>query len=238
MTISTPDPSDSPAVTKSCHLSDEPNWFYLLREYYEMYRSSSAGGSMKIRSHQLSVRGTISKIRNSNPELIFHQPNPKPVCTHLQRALDQGRHGQTASVIQAIQNVAHQLTWQYGYDRVPKHLLEKFAYAEIIGPTGPIVSTQLILGLVLFAPKCIYPAHSHDGLTESYYCLSGAVSENDDGVFAPGSLIFNPPDRSHRITVDAREPCLLAYAWQGTEDKLSNQKMLFSRKRAVENADR
>lgn len=228
-----PDQFQEARATQRCRLTDAPNWFYLLREFYEMYRSSSAGGNNKIRSHQLSVRGTISKIRNIDPDLVLAEPVSKPVCAHLQRALNQGKLGQTSSVILAIELISHQLTWQYGYDRVPKHMLEKFAFAEIVGPSGPIVSDQLIMGLVLFAPKCVYPTHSHDGLTESYYCISGAVSENDDGVFAPGSLIFNPPGRSHRITVDAREPCLLAYAWEGPADKLTNQKMLFSRNRST-----
>jgi len=55
------------------------------------------------------------------------------------------------------------------------------------------------------------------------------MSENDEGVYAPGSMIFNPPGRSHRITVDAREPCLLAYAWIGPPEALARQKMVFSR---------
>ncbi|MGI9521718.1 MAG: dimethylsulfonioproprionate lyase family protein, partial [Hyphomicrobiaceae bacterium] len=164
-------------------------------------------------------------------------PMTKPVCAHLKRALDNGRLQSTATLIRAIESVSDQLTWVYGYDRVPRHLLGKFAYAEILGPSGPLVSTRLILGLVLFAPRCIYPAHSHDGLSESYYCLSGSVSENDDGVYAPGSMIFNPPGRNHRITVDAREPCLLAYAWAGPEDKLANQKLIFSRGRPRSHAE-
>ncbi|MAI47812.1 MAG: hypothetical protein CBC34_017700 [Hyphomicrobiaceae bacterium TMED74] len=60
---------------------------------------------------------------------------------------------------------------------MPKHLSEKFAYAEIVGPHGPVISHRLILGLLLFAPGCVYPAHSYDGITESYFCLSGSVSE-------------------------------------------------------------
>lgn len=213
-------------------LSDEPDWLYLLREYYEMYRRSSAGGSRRIASHQRAVRETISKIIDSDPPLRFQEPVNKPVCAHLKRTLDQGRLQRTATVIRAIESVAPDLAWLYGYDRVPRNLSQKFAYAEILGPNGPVVSSRLILGLVLFAPKCIYPAHSHDGLTESYYCLSGSVSENDDGVYAPGSLIFNPPGRNHRITVDAREPCLLAYGWAGPEEKLAGQKLVFSRPRS------
>jgi dimethylpropiothetin dethiomethylase len=55
------------------------------------------------------------------------------------------------------------------------------------------------------------------------------VSENDQGVYAPGSLIFNQPGQLHRITVADHEPSLLAYAWIGATDKLANQKMVFSR---------
>jgi len=212
-------------------LVDEPDWVYLLREYYEMYRRTSAGGSRLIRRHQRIARESISKVMEDNPVMRFHQPMTKPVCAHLKRALDNGRLQSTATVIRAIESVSHELSWVYGYSSVPKHLAGKFAYAEIVGPSGPVVSTRIILGLVLFAPKCIYPTHSHNDLTESYYCLSGSVSENDDGVYAPGSLIFNPPGRQHRITVDEREPCILAYAWTGPQDTLATQKLVFTRTR-------
>ena len=118
---------------------------------------------------------------------------------------------------------------QFGYEKVPKGLEQKYAYTEVSGPHGPVVLDDLILGLVLFAPGCTYPAHAHDGITESYVCLSGAVSENDQGVYAPGSLIFNPPGHVHRITVSDVEPSLLAYAWEGPQDKLAGQKMRFTR---------
>jgi dimethylpropiothetin dethiomethylase len=212
-------------------LFDVPDWFYLLREYYEMYRRTSAGGSRLIRRHQRIVRESISKVIDDNPVMRFHQPLTKPVCSHLKRALDNGRLQGTATVIRAIESVERELSWVYGYDAVPKHLAGKFAYAEIVGPSGPVLSTRVILGLVLFAPKCVYPTHSHNDLTESYYCLSGSVSENDDGVYAPGSMIFNPPGRQHRITVDEREPCILAYAWTGPQDTLATQKLVFTRPR-------
>jgi len=225
-----PETAEDPPV----RLSDMPDWIYLLREYYEMYRLSSAGGSQRIGSHQRTVRERISKIIADDPCILPNEPVTKPVCAHLKRALDQGRLQHTGTVIRSIESIAGQLAWMYGYERLPRHLTKKFAYAEIVSPTGPVVSNRLILGLVLFAPKCVYPAHSHDGITESYFCLSGAVSENDDGVYAPGSLIFNPPGRDHRITVSAREPCLLAYAWTGPEEKLASQTLVFSRSRARE----
>jgi dimethylpropiothetin dethiomethylase len=97
-----------------------------------------------------------------------------------------------------------------------------------------VLTTEVILGLVLFAPGCTYPAHAHKGITESYVCLSGSVSENDQGVYVPGSMIFNPPEHLHRITVSSRDPALLAYCWLGNRENLMHQKMVFSRgQRAV-----
>ena len=208
-------------------LSTAPDWTYLLREFAEMYRLGSAGGSHKIRGHQHRVRQAISRTISTDAQISGRLPEDKPVTAHLRRALDQGRRERMQSVIRAVDAVLPELSWLYGYDKIPKGLAQKYAYAEIAGPQGPVRTQDVILGLVLFAPRTTYPAHAHDGLTESYYTLSGAVSENDDGVFAPGSLIFNPPGRTHRITTGDHEPTLLAYAWEGPT--LLEQKMKFSR---------
>ena len=169
------DAGDHPSRENNDCLRDVPDWLYLLRELYDLYLRSSAGGSQRIRSHQRVVRERISKTIESNPAFQIGEPIKKPVCAHLKRALDQGRLQRTATVIRAIESISDELSWMYGYERLPKHLTEKFAYAEVVGPNGPVLSKELILGLVLFAPKCVYPAHSHDGITESYFCLSGSV---------------------------------------------------------------
>jgi len=212
-------------------LSDYPDWGYLLREIYEAYRFLSSGGSDKIRAHQRAVREAISRVSKSKAEIRFDAPAQKPVTAHLKRSLDEGRLERTAPLIRAVESVQDNLIWQYGYEKVPRGLDRNYAYAEICGPNGPILTTEVILGLVLFAPNCTYPAHAHTGISESYICLSGAVSENHQGVYAPGSMIFNPPEHTHRITVSKTEPALLAYAWTGPKERLANQKMVFSRKR-------
>ncbi len=215
-------------------LSAEPDWVYLLREIYELYRRSGAGGSAKIRAHQRVVREAVSRVIESNPPLVLPNPERKPVTRHLRRALDRGRLETTSTLARAIEHLVPSIAWLHGYERMPKGLAERYAFAEFCGPSGPIVTTEVILGVVLFAPGCTYPAHSHDGITESYYVLSGSCSENDDGVYAPGSLIFNPPGRMHRITVGAREPALLVYAWAGPKEKLEGQVMVFApRKRGA-----
>lgn len=210
-------------------LQDRPDWLYLLRDYYELYRRLSAGGSVKIRSHQKIVRDSINRVIKANAEVHEHAPVSKPVTAHWRRALDNGRMERHAPFIRALESVQAHLVWQYGYEKVPRGLERTYAYAELVGPTGPVITDEVILGLVLFAPGCTYPAHAHDGISESYICLSGAVSENAQGVYAPGSLIFNPPEQRHRITVADQNPALLCYAWTGMREKLANQKMVFSR---------
>lgn len=211
-------------------LSAHPDWIYILRDSYDLYRRISAGGSNKIRKHQRNVRERINRVLNSNAAVCGREYQPKPVLSHLRRALDNGRMERHAPFIRSLEAVTDTLTWEYGYERVPRGLKNKYAYAELAGPNGPVLTDEIILGLVLFAPGCTYPAHAHEGITESYICLSGTVSENDQGVYAPGSLIFNPPEQLHRITVADTNPALLLYAWEGNREKLASQKMVFSRK--------
>lgn len=212
-------------------LGDLPDWGYLLREFQNLYRDISTGGSPPIRAHQRAVREAVGRIAREDRPLRFRPPAAKPVTAHLRRALDEGLRTPHPGVIRAVDAVREALDWQYGYEKVPRGLSRKFAYAEIAGPNGPVPATEVILGLVLFAPGCTYPAHAHQGIAESYVCLSGAVSENHQGVYAPGSMILNPPGHAHRITVSDRGPGLLAYAWTGPPEALAGQKMRFGRAR-------
>lgn len=223
---SQPQPQPQPQT-----LRDAPNWRYLLQEYEELYRYLPAGGSERILSHQRKVREAIGRLLRHNVAVQLQPRAEKPVTAHLRRALDEGRQGVLAPVVRALDALDSQLSWQYGYQKVPKGLTNSYAYAELAGRNGPVVSDEIILGVVLFAPSCTYPAHAHQGITESYVCLSGAVSENHQGVYVPGSMIFNPPDHLHRITVGDREPALLAYAWIGAKEDLHEQKMVFTRGR-------
>jgi dimethylpropiothetin dethiomethylase len=227
-----PDPVQTPAEAQTGNrLQSLPDWNYMLRECDELYRFLPAGGSDKIASHQRKVREAISRLLRANA-IVSPQPRAlKPVTAHLRRALDEGRQGALAPAVRALDAISPYLSWQWGYEKVPKGLQNSYAYAELAGPSGPIQSDEIILGVVLFAPKCTYPAHAHRGITESYVCLSGAVSENHQGVYVPGSMIFNPPDHLHRITVGVREPALLAYAWIGAKEDLRDQKMVFTRTR-------
>ncbi|MXN64405.1 dimethlysulfonioproprionate lyase DddL [Stappia sp. GBMRC 2046] len=216
---------------QTIHLVDCPDWLYLLREFDMLYRHGSAGGSRLIRAHRKRVRDTLSSIIDDNPEVSSRSPVAKPVAAHLPRALDLGEQGAVRGMARALSRVSQDLTWEYGYERVPKALAKKYAYCEILGPRGPVKADRLVLGFVLFAPKTTYPQHSHQDIEESYISVAGAWSENDLAVHAPGSLILNRSGAEHRITTAEMDPCLLAYAWIGPENRLNTPGMKLSSKR-------
>ncbi|WP_238368705.1 dimethylsulfonioproprionate lyase family protein [Mesobacterium pallidum] len=202
-------------------LRDVPNWLYLLREFEALYRHGSPGGSKLIRAHRKKVRDALSRLLACDPAIAMRAPASKPVVAHMSRALDMGERGAMQGMARALREVRADLTWEYGYEKVPKALGQKYAYCEVAGPLGPVKSADLILGFVLFAPNTTYPQHSHKEIEESYISVAGAWSENDAAVYAPGSLILNKPGDEHRITTGEFDPCLLAYAWVGSHEKLA-----------------
>ena len=212
-------------------LTDCPNWKYLLQEFDVLYRHGSAGGSKAIRSHRKRVRDTLSAIIDTDPFIVTAEPIQKPVTAHLSRALDLGARSAVSGVARALGHVAGSLAWTYGYPSVPKPLSKKYAYAEILGPNGPVQANGLVLGFVLFAPGTTYPQHAHQDIEESYVSVAGAWSENDSAVYAPGSLILNRSGVEHRITTGEQDPCLLAYAWFGPAERLATPGMKFSARR-------
>ncbi len=224
--------SDDPSLPNDilC-LTDKPNWLYLLREFDHLYRHGSAGGSPAIRSHRKHVRDRLSARMADNSPVLTRPAVTKPVTAHLARALDLGERGAMQGMARALREVRDDLTWEYGYDRLPKSLSQKYAHCEVLGPQGPVQCHTLILGFVLFAPHTTYPQHSHTDIEESYISVAGAWSENNAAVFAPGSLILNRSGDEHRITTGDRDPCLLAYAWVGPADRLAQPDMKLSPKR-------
>ncbi len=212
-------------------LMDCPDWVYLLREFEALYRWGSNGGSTAIRSHRKRVRDRLSAALAGNPAMAPRPPQAKPVTAHFARALDLGERGTMQGMARALRAVRRALTWEYGYERVPRALAQKYAYCEVLGPNGPIMAPDITLGFVLFAPDTTYPQHSHKDIEESYISVAGAWSENNAAVYAPGSLILNRADQEHRITTGERDPCLLAYAWVGPPERLSAPGMTLSRPR-------
>ncbi|MEL6201692.1 MAG: dimethylsulfonioproprionate lyase family protein [Pseudomonadota bacterium] len=212
-------------------LSQDADIYYLLREFDVAYRYASNGGSAAIRAHMRRVRERISKLVKLDPQVQYTVPSRVPANAHLARALDNGEQDASESFVRAVTKVADRFMWQYGYEKLPPALAQKYGYADIVGPGGLIHAEDLALGFVLFAPKCVYPSHRHEGIMESYIVLSGACSQNDIGVFRAPSLIFNAPGTTHTIRTPSTEPVLLAYAWTAEPEDLAAHKMKFTKRR-------
>ncbi|SEK39068.1 dimethylsulfoniopropionate lyase DddL [Roseivivax marinus] len=226
MTTETTD--DAIAFEIDAQLQDRPDWLYLLREFEALYRHGSAGGSKAIRAHRKKVRDRLSASIAKNAGFVERAPAEKPVTAHFNRALDLGERGAMQGMARALRQVRGRLVWEYGYEKVPPALARKYAYCEVLGPRGPVRSDKLILGFVLFAPNTTYPQHSHREIEESYISVAGAWSENNAAVYAPGSLILNRSGDEHRITTGELDPCLLAYAWTGSSERLTAPGMKLS----------
>lgn len=229
------DPSSAPEAERK--LQDAPDWLYLLREFDALYRYGSAGGSKAIRTHRRGVRDRLSAVVAENPTLLSRAPASKPVAAHFSRALDLGERAAMQGMARALREVRGHLTWEYGYEKMPRALARKFAFCEILGPRGPVPSDRLILGFVLFAPMTTYPQHFHEDIEESYISVAGAWSENNAAVYAPGSLILNRSRENHRITTGDLDPCLLAYAWSGPAAALREPGMTLSARREGRRSD-
>lgn len=224
-------PNALPGIPVSPSLTEDTDLFYLLREFQTAYRYAPTGGSGPIRAHMRVVRERLAKILKAAPPVRPVEPAALPATNHLARAFDNGEREPTEIFARASAKLSPRLRWEYGYDRVPAGLARKYAYADVLGPAGFVDAADLVLGFVLFAPGSVYPSHRHDGITESYLVLSGAVSENDLGVFRPPSMIFNAAGTTHTIRTSSHEPALLAYAWTGTADAIAGHTMKFTRSR-------
>jgi dimethylpropiothetin dethiomethylase len=215
----------------SLNLAEDTDLFYLLREFETAYRYAPTGGSAPIRAHMRIVRERLAKIMKADPATRVPEPASLPATRHLGRALDNGEREPTEIFVRAdCQDLcANALGIRLREDQPA--LARKYGYADILGPAGFVEAPDLALGFVLFAPGCVYPSHRHDGITESYIVLSGAVSENDLGVFRRLSMIFNAPGTTHTIRTSSNEPALLAYAWIGTPEAIAGHTMKFTRAR-------
>ncbi|WP_022923713.1 dimethylsulfonioproprionate lyase family protein [Serinicoccus marinus] len=209
-------------------LNEHPDLKYTISDFDALYRYGSAGGSRPIRTHMRRVRETIADVLEDNPEVLEREPARLPVVNHLGRALDLGSRGDLNTLSDSLRRISDRLTWEQGYEKVPRGLSSKYGYCEVVGPRGPVLTDRIVLGLVLFAPETVYPQHHHAGIQESYVAIAGGWSENDAAVHAPGSLILNEAGQEHRITTGRQSPCLLAYSWLGPPERLTTPAMRFS----------
>jgi hypothetical protein len=114
-------------------------------------------------------------------------------------------------------DIVPKLPWTEGGFILPDEIRGRNAYAELIGPEGPLRGDEIRFGFYLQAPDCLYPAHSH-AAEELYLILSGAVDWRLDGVesFVPPipGLVHHMPWQRHEMRT-RQFPLLAMWAWIG-----------------------
>ncbi len=140
-------------------------------------------------------------------------------CRHLPEAIGEAVMN-VAEVAAAIAAVEDSLHWrqnptysdaamgQPGY-------MQNYAYAELIGPSGPFAGDDFLLGLFLLGPGIHYLDHHH-AAPELYWVLTdGSQWRRDRAGFTPrhaGQTIWHEPWVSH-ATRTGDMPMLAVYAW-------------------------
>lgn len=141
-------------------------------------------------------------------------PRPLDVLKHLQ-SIDSPCLGQAFDCV--IRKLAAGLPWTDRGFRLPDEIDGRNAYAELIGPTGPIHSDECRFGFYLQAPDCLYPAHSH-AAEEVYYILSGSAEWRLSGTetFVPSvpGLVHHLPWQLHEMRT-GQSPLLAMWVWTG-----------------------
>jgi mannose-6-phosphate isomerase-like protein (cupin superfamily) len=128
------------------------------------------------------------------------------------------------TVAKAITPVSGSLPWHYSYSTEPGQtgLADRIAFAEMIGPKGPLIEPNARLGFTLIAPHTFYPMHAHPAV-ELYLVVSGHaawLSPGSEKVVPPGGFVLHQTGLPHAMrTTD--EPLLAIYAWQGDLDSAS-----------------
>jgi mannose-6-phosphate isomerase-like protein (cupin superfamily) len=113
------------------------------------------------------------------------------------------------------------LAWHYHYAPRPGEadLSDRIAFAELIGPDGPLDAPDCRIGFTLMAPETLYPLHAHPAI-ELYLVLSGHArwtTPTSDRIVPPGDFVLHRSDEPHAMQTFGT-PLLALYAWRGAID--------------------
>ncbi len=110
------------------------------------------------------------------------------------------------------------LAWRYDYPARPGEadLSDRIAFAELIGPRGPLDAPDCRVGFTLMAPETFYPLHAHPAV-ELYLVLSGEAQWTATGaerMVPPGGFVLHRSNEPHAMRTFGT-PLLALYAWRG-----------------------
>lgn len=147
-------------------------------------------------------------IRSATPRAVADPPQALPILAHL-RSVAVPQLATGADMVR--------LPWTNGSFALPAAIRGRNAYAELVGPEGPLFSPHCRFGFYLQAPDCLYPAHSH-AAEELYLLLSGSAEWqlDDSAAFISSSpgLVHHLPWQTHAMRTGP-SPLLALWVWLG-----------------------
>ena len=153
-------------------------------------------------------------MRQATPARLADAPLALPVLTHLGSIALPSFGAEGAALL--CESASH-LPWTEDGFVLPAAIQGRNAYAELIGPEGPLFSAQCRFGFYLQAPACLYPAHSH-AAEELYMILSGSAEWSVDVAerFVPPvlGLVHHRPWQKHSMRTGSL-PLLAMWVWLG-----------------------
>ena len=143
------------------------------------------------------------------------EASKSPSCTYLDVALNHIPKDLSPLDV-LMRSISKKLVWREASRGVPDFFKGGYAFAEIIGEQGLIVSENIRIGLFLQKPQVNYPLHAHEA-EELYIILSGnARWKIDDKMFnvIPGTIIKHQSCQDH-ATFTEEETLFALWIWTG-----------------------
>ncbi len=79
------------------------------------------------------------------------------------------------------------MPWRQNPTYTDESFLSRYAYCELVGPTGLVSHAKVSIGLLYLAPGTFYPPHAHPA-EEAYHLLAGSSEwQAGSGVMTPRS---------------------------------------------------
>ena len=156
---------------------------------------------------------------SDSPERRLSVPGDQPPCAHLDD-LPKPSAVDPAAVTGALLAARDALAWGTAYPELAGDsrydaFRAAYAYAELVGPRGPIVTDRLSAFITIQGPGVLYPPHAHPA-PEVYWVVAGTAQwrrGHEDWVTRPpGSFIFHRSGLPHATRTE-NEPLLALAFW-------------------------
>lgn len=123
----------------------------------------------------------------------------------------------TQPLLDALRPHMLALPWRQNPTYTDEWFLGRYAYCELLGPTGLVAHPTVSVGLLYLAADTFYAPHSHPA-DEAYHLLAGASEwQAGAGVTtrrSPGDRIEHPSGVPHAMRSGATS-MLAMYVWRG-----------------------